>query len=133
MVESFSIKSVRSDAELVFEDYDGDYFNVRLLGSEITAAMRVYCYTDGPLLVELLALLAREQRDESFPASWQSIETDLSLVFRCDPLGHVLVGVEMKRQTGTEDWRLKAEIETELGQLPRIAASAARFFQTEAR
>jgi hypothetical protein len=29
---------------------------------------------------------------------------------------------------GPEDWKLDAEIETELGQLPRIASNAARFF-----
>lgn len=129
MEESFSIKSVRSDAELVFEDYSGDYFNVRLLGTEVSAAIRVWGYTDCEMLVDLLAHLAKQQRDWSFPADWASIESDLVLEFRCDPWGHVLVGVRMRKCRGVEDWKLETEIETELGQLPRIADNAARFFQ----
>ena len=132
MVESFSIKSVRSDAELIFQDYEGDHFNVYLKGTEVSAVLRVWGYTDCQPLVDLLAHLATQQTDWSFPAEWASIESDLSLDFRCDPLGHVVVGVRMRRLRGAEDWELEAEIETELGQLPRIASNTARFFQTVA-
>lgn len=66
------------------------------------------------------------------PADWASIESDLSLDFRSDPWGHVLVGVKMRRCRGAEDWQVETEIETELGQLPRIADNAARFFQSNA-
>jgi hypothetical protein len=129
MTDSFTIKSVRSDAELVFEGYIGDHFNVLLRGTEVSAGLRVWGYTDCESLVELLAHLAVQQRDWSFAADWASIEGDLSLDFKCDPLGHVLVGIRMQRIKGAEDWQLSSEIETELGQLPRIAAAASRFFR----
>ncbi|MEZ6068211.1 MAG: hypothetical protein R3B90_21425 [Planctomycetaceae bacterium] len=37
-----------------FEDYDGDHFTVRLVGSELSATLRVWGYTDCQSLVEML-------------------------------------------------------------------------------
>ena len=128
-MDSFSIKSVRSDCELIFDDYDGDHFTVRLVGSRLSAMLRVWGYTDCKPLVEMLSYLASLQSGWSIPAEWASIESDFALRLRCDSWGHVLVAVHLQRILGrSEDWELKAEIETELGQLPRIASNAARFF-----
>lgn len=126
----FTIKSVRSDAELAFTGWENDYFTVELRGSEVSAVRRVWGYTDCHLLVELLHHIARQERGWDFPAEWASIEGELKLQFRSDPLGHVFVLVEMTQNRGSEDWRLKAEVETELGQLLRIAREAAHFFQS---
>jgi hypothetical protein len=87
-------------------------------------------YIDCHLLVELLHQLARQERGWTFPAKWASVEGELVLQFRSDPLGHVFVLVEIRQNRGSEDWRLKVEIETELGQLPRIASEATQFFQS---
>ena len=132
-MESFSIKSVRSDSELVFDDYDGDHFTVQLVGSELSASLRVWGYTDCQPLVEMLAYLASLRADWSSPAEWSSIESEFAMKIRCDSWGHVLVAVHMQRvRGGPEDWKLDAEIETELGQLPKIASNAAQFFNVNA-
>jgi hypothetical protein len=132
MDHSFSIKSARSDSELVFAGFDGDYFNVELRGTEVSASLRVWGYTDCQLLVELLNHLARQLRGWTSAAEWRSIESDLAIEFRCDSLGHVLVGIELTHCRGVEDWQVRTQIETELGQLPKLAADASAFFQCEA-
>ncbi len=128
MDDSFAIKSVRSDAELAFTDREGDYFTIVLRGTELSAIHRVWGYTDCDFLVDGLARLARETRGFAERLSWNSIEGDLGIDVHCDKLGHILVQVKMQHCRGIEDWRLECEIETELGQLPSIAAGAARFF-----
>jgi hypothetical protein len=127
MDDSFTIKSVRSDAELAFVERQGDYFTVVIRGSQLSATHRVWGYTDCDFLVQGLNRLAREPIGFNETFTWDSIEGDLSLGIRCDKLGHVLVQVELQERGG-EDWHLKCEIETELGQLPTLAADAARFF-----
>jgi hypothetical protein len=130
MQHAFAIKSTRSDAELAFTNCEGDYFTVELCGREISAVRRVWGYTDYcQNLVELLDYLAKQDRGWAVPAEWASIELELVLRWRSDLLGHVFVEIEMSHNGG-EDWRLKAEIETELGQLPRIAREAALFFRS---
>jgi hypothetical protein len=130
MQHAFAIKSTKSDAELAFTECEGDYFTVELRGREISAVRRVWGYTDCQILVELLDYLAKQDRGWTVPAEWASIESELVLRLRSDMVGHVFVEVEMSYNRGGEDWRLKAEIETELGQLPRIAREAAQFFRS---
>jgi len=129
MSDAFSIKSVRSDAELAFTGGDGDYFTVELRGTGVSAVCRVWGYTDCQLLVELLGHLAGEMHGLTESSKWASIEGDLALTIRGDKLGHVFIQVEMKCLRGIEDWQLNREIQIELGQLPNLAKAAARFFQ----
>ena len=131
MSDPFEIKSVRSDMALVFSGWDGDYFTVELHGGEVSAVRRVWGYTDCQSLVGLLWHLAKQQRGWNDPAIWSSIESDLALEFRSDVVGHVFVHVTMSHRRGVEDWRVSVEIETELGQLPSIAQSATRFFNSQ--
>lgn len=126
---TFVIKSARSDAALTFVGYDGDYFLVELGGSELSAVRRIWGYTDCDLLVDLLNHLSKQERGWEEPAEWQSIEHDFTLRFRSDSHGHVFVDVELRRWHGEEDWKLETTIQTELGQLPKLAAEATTFFQ----
>jgi hypothetical protein len=127
---AFAIKSARSDAELAFVAFEGGHFTVEFRSSEVSAVLRVWGYTDCQFLVDLLQHLAQQKRGWKDPMEWQSIESDLALQFRSDSHGHVFVAVEMRHSHGEEDWLVKAGIQTELGQLPHIAANAAAFFQS---
>ena len=129
MSDTFSIKSVRSDAELAFTGWDGDYFTVELRGTELSAACRIWGYTDCQLLVDLFQHVSTQSRGLTDVASWASIEGDLAITVRGDKLGHVFLKVELQHCRGVEDWHLTCMIETELGQLPKIAAAASRFFR----
>ena len=122
---SFSIKSSSSDREIVFFDFCGGYFTVKLLGSELSAIKRVWAYTDFEALVQLLEDLAVHERNWDGTVEWGSIEADLYLAFRADSLGHVFVEVEISNPA---DWKLNCEIPTELGQLPLIAQNARQFY-----
>jgi hypothetical protein len=132
MTSSFSIKSSRSDAELVFNGIESDYFTVEIRGREVSAVRRVWGYTDCQLLVDLFHHLAQQEKGWEAPLEWSSIESELKVRFRSDSHGHVFIDIEIRREHGEEDWRIEAEIQTELGQLPKIAADAVQFFQCNA-
>jgi len=129
MAFAFTIKSARSDAELAFVTFEGDYYTVELRGSEVSAVRRIWGYTDCQILVDLLRHLAQQERGWKDPIEWGSIESDLMLRFRSDSHGHVFVDIEIRHCRGEEDWLVKAIVQTELGQLPMIASKAAAFFQ----
>ncbi|MGD9126346.1 MAG: DUF6228 family protein [Planctomycetia bacterium] len=133
MSSQFSIKSSRSDKELVFTNHEDDYVTVNLHGSEMSATQRVWCYADWCYqnLVNFLSHLSKQHHGWDSTLTWSSIESDFVLGFRCDSCGHVFVEIEMEQRFGAEEWQFKAEIQTELGQLPSIATNAARFFQCE--
>lgn len=109
----------------MFSDFRGDYFTIRLIGSELSALKRVWAYTDCEALVQLLEDLAVRERNWDGTIEWCSIEADLYLGFRSDRLGHVFVEVEISKPA---DWKINCQISTELGQLSLIAKNARRFF-----
>lgn len=124
----FSIKSVRSDAELVFAGGEGNYFIVELRGSELSARCLVWGDSHSADLAERLTNAAKQTSGfDEF--AWGSLEDEITLSFRCDKIGHVFIRIEMRNRHGVDDWRLASEIETELGQLPGIAEKAERFFR----
>jgi hypothetical protein len=79
--------------------------------------------------VDLLHHLAQQERGWKDRIEWRSIESDLLLGFHSDSHGHVFLDIEMRHCRGEEDWLVKATVQTELGQLPKIASDAATFFQ----
>lgn len=129
MAFAFAIKSARSDAEIAFVAFEGDYFIVELRGSEVSAVRRIWGYTDCQIFVDLLHHLAQQERGWKDPIEWISIESDLMLRFRSDSHGHVFIDIEMRQYRGEEDWLVKATLQTEFGQLPKIASDTATFFQ----
>lgn len=57
--------------------------------------------------------------------AWASTEGDFSLTATCTALGRVTFQVDLRGEEGTEEaWRVVAGLESELGQLARIAAEA---------
>ena len=125
----FSIRSSSSDRELAFLSLDGDHFTVELRGSALQATHAVWAYTDAKGLANLFARLGSYERPWSSEERWESLEGEFSLSARCSPLGHVDFSVHLHGSQGApEEWQLTAVLTTELGQLPKIAASASGFF-----
>ena len=122
---SFSIKSSSSDRALVFTDFHGSYFTVKLLGREVSAIKRVWNHTEFEVLVQLLEDLAAYERNWDGTVEWCSIDADLYLAFWADMLGHVFVEVEI---SDPANWKLNCEIPIELGQLSLIAQNANQFY-----
>lgn len=125
----FSIQSSSSDRELVFLAPQGDYFTVELRGTELQACRGVYAYTDSQGLAALFERLASHDRPWSGTEGWESLEAEFSLTARCTPLGVVTFAISIHGLPGVpEAWKLTAQLTSEMGQLPGIAANARRFF-----
>ncbi len=64
--------------------------------------------------------------------TWESLERELTLSATCSALGHVTFEVILRHLTGSpEDWQVEFGLETELGQLEKIAKGAEIFFHQE--
>jgi hypothetical protein len=129
MGQPFTIKSVRSDADLTFVEHVGDHFNVAIRGSEVSGACRVWGYTDCENLVIFFDYFTQHERCPIPLCEWDSIEGDFSLAIHADKQGHIFfIEVKMRQCQGVEEWQLTRIIETEFGQLPQIARNARDFF-----
>jgi hypothetical protein len=127
--KSFSIKSACSDREIRFLSIEGDYFEVELYSQSVAARRRVWGYTDCDLLVDLFCAMAQSVSGWSDALKWSSIEGELCFSCACDRLGHVFIDIELTDDAnGGEFWCLKSRLQTELGQLPRIASDVRSFF-----
>ncbi|MDH5859140.1 DUF6228 family protein [Lampropedia aestuarii] len=125
----FSIKSNSSDRELVFLSRHGDYFTIALRGADVQATCTVWCYTDAQELANLFLRLAAYDRPWPGREQWESIEQEFCLSVACSSLGSVHFSIDLRgNQGGLEEWRLCANITTELGQLASIAEKAHVFF-----
>ncbi|MGY0653105.1 DUF6228 family protein [Luteimonas sp. A537] len=107
----------------------GDYFTVELRGASVQATHTVWAHTDARGLANLFARLATYERPWSGNERWESIEGEFLLSATCSPLGEVNFSVRILGLQGApEEWQVSASLTTELGQLPKVAAGAHRFF-----
>lgn len=125
----FSIHSNSSDRALVFLPSEEDYFVVEFRGADLQATRKVYAFAEGAGLRRFFAALAAYERPWSSEETWSSLEGEFSLSASCSRLGIVTFLFAIHGSPGaSEEWHVSASITTELGQLPRIAAGAQRFF-----
>jgi Family of unknown function (DUF6228) len=125
---SFSIKSSGSDRELVFVEPRRDYFVVDLRGSGVRATREVYAYTDAQGLSAFFSRIAAYERPWTTPERWESLEGEFALEAACSKLGHVTFSARIRDTFGgAEEWEVRVDVATELGQLQGLAARAALF------
>jgi hypothetical protein len=130
MVESFSIDCVRSKTTLLFEVKHKDFYQVTLTHPAFTVSKGVWEYSEGDKLAALLLKLGQRNTPWEGTVTWNSIDPEFQLDFRCDRLGHVTVGMMLCKNSMEERWKVEAELKTEIGQLSSLANSATHFFQT---
>lgn len=123
-----AIRSSSSDAELAFVAREGEYFVVEYKSTAASGRRRVWGYTDCHLLVDLVQWLAAQLRGWADVCEWKTIESDFKISFRSDSLGHVYIGIELTSFLDPESWTLSAELQTELGRLPKFASDVEKFF-----
>ena len=130
---SFSINSNSSGRQLVFLDPRSDYFVIELRGAGVEARRNVYAYTDARGLAKLFSRLAGHERPWVQAERWESLEGEFELGARCSALGDVTFSVRIRDMLGgPEEWEVRANLVTELGQLPGIASRAEVFFNVVA-
>ncbi|WP_430438497.1 DUF6228 family protein [Noviherbaspirillum suwonense] len=76
--------------------------------------------------IDFFVALREQQQPWQGIRTWVSLEGDLKLSATCSSLGGVVFQVELRGLQGApEEWQVVAGIESELGQLDRIAEEVA--------
>lgn len=134
-MESFRIESVCGGCSIEFfgrvpEDESApiDGYWVRLTGPGLSVALAVETGYGRTHPVPMLAEMAERWRGWPDRIEWSSLYGELILRGSQNRVGHVSIAVELRSGWGDRDWALQSTIETEAGQLERIARDAARFF-----
>lgn len=124
-----SIKSTHSDRELQFTKYDGEDFWAELKGG-ITASVKVYGYAPHSHdLASWFASLGEKTRPWSDDLAWESLEGEFKIKASSDAKGHVYFHVSLRDLPGAyEEAFIQVGLESELGQLNKIASEAKDFF-----
>lgn len=97
-----------------------------LTGPTLSGAVEVWVETgDVAGLADFFSELAALDAPWKGSRTWSSLEGDLALAVSCTNLGAVAFQVSMSGMSGApEEWRLQAGVETEFGQLGKLAADA---------
>ena len=126
----FSIHSVNSSRELIFSNRSQEYFHVELKDLNISASTKVWDDVNPTYLNAFFQELANFKTPWQGEQAWASYESEFEISATCTTLGHVLFWIKLSGSPGgTETWEVKAGLETELGQLKKIAKAANIFFQ----
>jgi hypothetical protein len=125
----FSINSVKSDRVLIFSHRVGEFFRAELKGHDLSASIKVSTYTDNDGLNQLFQELGSSERPWQGEKSWSSLEGEFTLSATCSSLGVVCFYVSLRAFPGApEEWSVEAGLETEFGQLAKIAKWSDAFF-----
>lgn len=121
-----SIRSTTSNRALEIRKESDGYLSVHLHGHPVTALTVVWVETgDVHSLVEFFSELGHSEGPWNGAKQWCSLEDDFRLNATCSSLGSVTFQVAFSGLQGApEEWRVVAGLETELGQLEGLAASA---------
>ncbi|MCE2594792.1 DUF6228 family protein [Motilimonas cestriensis] len=125
----FTIKSSNTSASLTFCERDGDYYSVIYDSPAIKLKKRVWGYSDGGLLVDLFAYIAKQWKGWDGLQTWGSIEEDFGLSASCDHLGHVMLHLSFIENDGPEVWQAKVDIGLDSGQMDEVADNVRHFFR----
>ncbi|MGC1377264.1 MAG: DUF6228 family protein [Anaerolineales bacterium] len=125
----FSIHSVSSDRELIFSNRKEEYFFVELKSSSLSASTEVWTGINSSLhtFFQKLANFKTPWKDEQV---WEAFEGEFKISATCTTVGHVIFWIKLSGSPGgAEEWKAETGLETELGQLERIAKNANIFFK----
>lgn len=126
----FTIHSVSSDRELIFSNRHGEFFNIELKSIEVSGARKVWTHDDASTFNNFFKKLAGLEKPWQENLDIQSLEGEFAISASCTKLGIVIFSIELSSgYVDHEAWHLKADLDTELGQLPQIAKNADMFFQ----
>jgi len=125
----FSIHSVSSDRELVLSDFTGDYFQVEIHGLGLNSKTTIWHDDHYSGLCEFFKDLAQSTKPWDDERKWESLEGDFSITAVCSRTGSVTFTIGIFHLAGNEEeFRIRAGLLTELGQLETIARDAVKFF-----
>jgi Family of unknown function (DUF6228) len=134
-VESFRIGGTPDDGFLEFFDRVPDdpdqllqAFSIRVACRGLNAAIQLYAWDVPEWPTALLDEMAERWRSWSGELTWESPYLEARLRCEQDRAGHVSIRVELRTGWADTDWSAAATVQTEAGQLERIARQARAFF-----
>lgn len=121
-----TIRSSNSNRSLRIEAATDSYLTAVLESHVLLGVVEVWAETgDVASLAQFFGELGSLDAPWSGSRSWVSLESDLELSATCTSLGAVTFQIGMRGLPGSsEEWRLEAGLETEFGQLARLATEA---------
>lgn len=121
-----TIHSSNSSRVLRIEVPARSYLTATLEGHGLSGSVEVWLETgDAEGLAQFFGELGCVETPWDGVRAWASIESDLLLSATCTRLGAVTFHISMSGLQGSsEEWRLQAGLETEFGQLRRLATEA---------
>ena len=134
-MDEFLIPSAAGAGSLLFFDRSPpnpaqplEYFWVRVTDQNLSATTRVWEGYAPCRLPRLFAEMAQHWTGWPGELGWESLEHEFALRCSCDRFGHVSLRVELQSGFMPNDWRVRATVMAEAGQLAAIAQRAASFF-----
>lgn len=125
----FEISSNTSDEKYVFSNQDGEYFTFAVVGSNLSAKIRVCTYTDELGILKLFESANKSMKPWDGSKSWESLEGEFKIELSCSSTGQVKIFVAMcKSRGGINSWVIKFNLNTELGELTSIEDKLRKFF-----
>jgi hypothetical protein len=121
-----TLHSSTSNRSLRIEAATNSYLSAVLESHVLSGSVEVWAETgDVAGLAQFFGELGALDAPWSGSRTWVSIESDLELSATCTSLGAVTFKIGMRGLPGApEEWRLEAGLETEFGQLARLATEA---------
>ena len=123
-----AIKSSRDTTRLIFTDVTDDSFEALLEGLNFSGRTTVSLYMAGPPS-GLFDEMARDWKGWKGTKTWAALEDELRIEASADSTGHVSLVVTIRDYNDPTNWRLKATLDLEAGQLPELAKAVAKAFR----
>jgi len=126
VIPLLTLRSSTSNRSLRIEAVANSYLSAVLESHVLSASVEVWTETgDVAGLARFFGELGALEKPWSGVRNWVSLESDFELSATCTSLGAVTFMISMRGLRGApEEWKLDAGIETEFGQLARLADEA---------
>ena len=128
MDNPFTVRSSRDTTRLIFSDVTKESFSAVLEGANFSGRASVSLYMSGPPSA-LFDEMARDWKGWKGTKTWAALEDELRIEASADSTGHISLAVTMRDYNDPSNWRLKATLDLEAGQLPELAKAVAKAFQ----
>lgn len=119
-------------ADPFHDGYDFVDFPVTLSSDGLSATSSVRT-VEGPSQMALSLFmddLASEWKGLRFERTWESIEHDLTIEARSDPLGHLMLTFDLRESHEANGWSARVTVKVEPGQeMAQVAAAARRLLR----
>lgn len=114
---------------MVLSDLEENSFTVKLISSSCSATLEIFAHMPRDRIDHFFSDLSKLTFPWADSRTWETMEGELAITAKCDPLGHIFLTADMVQRSNPE-WRMILDIETEIGALPEMVRECKRFFDS---